>query len=125
MTSVLVNAVPGMVGSRQGKALDVYGKLPYTWSMEKVSTSARLEARLPADIHALLKRAAEIEGRSLTDFVVTAARQAACRTIEETEIIRLSVEDQRQITEAILHPPQPAPALRRAFKRRRELFGSV
>jgi uncharacterized protein (DUF1778 family) len=93
--------------------------------MEKVSTSARLEARLPADIHALLKRAAEIEGRSLTDFVVTAARQAACRTIEETEIIRLSVEDQRQITEAILHPPQPAPALRRAFKRRRELFGSV
>jgi uncharacterized protein (DUF1778 family) len=93
--------------------------------MEKVSTSARLEARLPADIHALLKRAAEIEGRSLTDFVVTAARHAACRTIEETEIIRLSVEDQRQIAEAILHPPQPAPALRRAFKRRRELFGSV
>jgi uncharacterized protein (DUF1778 family) len=125
MTSVLVNAVLGMVGSRQGKALDVYGKLPYAWIMEKVSTSARLEARLPADIHALLKRAAEIEGRSLTDFVVTAARQAACRTIEETEIIRLSVEDQRQIAEAILHPPQPAPALRRAFKRRRELFGSV
>lgn len=93
--------------------------------MEKVSTTARLEARLPADIHALLKRAAEIEGRTLTDFVVTAAREAACRTIEETDIIRLSVEDQRQIAEAILNPPAPAPALRRAFKRRRELFGSA
>ena len=93
--------------------------------MEKVSTTARLEARLPADIHALLKRAAEIEGRTLTDFVVTAAREAACRTIEETDIIRLSVEDQRQIAEAILNPPDPAPALRRAFKRRRELFGSA
>ena len=93
--------------------------------MEKVPTTARLEARLPVDIHALLKRAAEIEGRTLTDFVVTAAREAACRTIEETDIIRLSVEDQRQIAEAILNPPDPAPALRRAFKRRRELFGSA
>jgi uncharacterized protein (DUF1778 family) len=93
--------------------------------MEKASTTARLEARLPADIHALLKRAAEIEGRSVTDFVVTAAREAACRTIEKTEIIRLSVEDQRRIADAILHPPKPAPALRRAFKRRRQLFGSA
>jgi uncharacterized protein (DUF1778 family) len=93
--------------------------------MEKASVTARLEARLPADVHALLKRAAEIEGRTLTDFVVTAAREAACRTIEETDILRLSVEDQRQIAEAILSPPRPTPALRRAFRRRRELFGSA
>jgi uncharacterized protein (DUF1778 family) len=93
--------------------------------MEKVATTARLEARLPAEIHALLKRAAEIEGRTLSDFVVTAAREAACRTIEETDIIRLSVEDQRQIAEAILNPPKPTPALRRAFRRRHELFGST
>ena len=91
--------------------------------MEKVSTTARLEARLPADIHALLKRAAEIQGRTLTDFVVAAAREAACRAIEEADILRLSVEDQRQIAEAILNPPKPAPALRRAFKRRNRLFG--
>jgi uncharacterized protein (DUF1778 family) len=91
--------------------------------MEKVSTTARLEARLPADIHTLLKRAAEIEGRSLSDFVVTAAREAACRTIEQNEIIRLSMEDQRRIFEAILDPPDAAPALRRAFDRRHELFG--
>jgi len=75
-------------------------------------------------VHALLKRAAEIEGRTLTDFVVTSAREAACRTIEEAEIIRLSVEDQRQIAEAILNPPAPTPTLRRAFKHRRKLFGS-
>lgn len=91
--------------------------------MQKVSTTARLEARLPADVHALLKRAAEIQGRTVTDFVVTAAREAACRAIDENEILRLSVEDQRQIAEAILHPPAPAPALRRAFKRRHDLFG--
>jgi uncharacterized protein (DUF1778 family) len=92
--------------------------------MEKLSTTtARLEARLPADVHALLKRAAELQGRTLTDFVVTAARDAACRVIEEADIIRLSVEDQRQLAEAILNPPEPTPALRRAFARRHELFG--
>ncbi len=85
--------------------------------------SARLEARLPNDVHALLKRAAEIEGRSLTDFVVSAAREAACRTIEAAGIIRLSAEDQRRIAEALRNPPEPTPALKKAFRRRRELFG--
>lgn len=91
--------------------------------MDKGITTARLEARLPSDIHALLKRAAELQGRTLTDFVVTAAREAAVRAIEEVEIIRLSAEDQRLIAEAILNPPDPSPALRRAFQRRDELFG--
>jgi uncharacterized protein (DUF1778 family) len=84
---------------------------------------ARLEARLPTAIYAMLKRAAEIEGRTLSDFVVSAARDAASRTIEKTEILRLSVEDQRQFAETILHPPKPNTALRRASKRHRQLFG--
>jgi uncharacterized protein (DUF1778 family) len=91
---------------------------------EPQQPTARLEARLPNEIHALLKRAAEIEGRTLTDFVVSAAREAACRTIEATEIIRLSVEDQRQIAEALLNPPEPAPALKKAFERRSKLLGT-
>ena len=45
------------------------------------------------------------------------------RAIEQTEIIRLSVEDQRQIAEAIINPPEPTPALRRAVRRYRKLFG--
>jgi uncharacterized protein (DUF1778 family) len=91
---------------------------------EETPATARLEARLPNEVHALLKRAAEIEGRTLTDFVVSAAREAACRTIEEAEIIRLSLEDQRRVAEALLSPPEPAPALKRACQRRRELFGA-
>ncbi len=85
--------------------------------------TARLEARLPNEVHALLKRAAEIEGRTLTDFVVSAAREAACRTIEANEIIQLSVEDQRQIAEALLNPPEPAPSWKKAFQQRGELLG--
>jgi uncharacterized protein (DUF1778 family) len=92
--------------------------------MQTSQPTARLEARLPADVHALLKRAAELQGRTLTDFVVTAARDAAQRAIEETEILRLSPEDQRRIAAAVLNPPEPAPALRRAFQRRKALFGT-
>jgi uncharacterized protein (DUF1778 family) len=101
----------------------IYGILPYIASMQTSQPTARLEARLPADVHALLKRAAELQGRSLTDFVVTAAREAAQRAIEETEILRLSLEDQRRIAAAVLNPPEPTPALRRAFERRRALLG--
>jgi uncharacterized protein (DUF1778 family) len=86
--------------------------------------TARLEARLPKDVMARVKRAAEIQGRTLTDFVVTSADEAACRAIEQTEIIRLSLEAQRQIAEAILNPPEPTPALRKAFRRHRELSGA-
>src|SRR5438477_12778200 len=86
--------------------------------------SARLEARLPHDVMVRLKRAAEIQGRTLTDFVVASADEAACRTIRETEIVTLSIEGQRQIAAAILNPPAPAPApaLKRAAKRYRDLF---
>jgi uncharacterized protein (DUF1778 family) len=88
------------------------------------SPTARLEARLPAHVHAMLKRAAEIQGRTLTDFVVAVSSEAARQTIEEAEIMRLSLEDQRLFADALLNPPDPNPALQRAFAKHRELFGS-
>ena len=88
------------------------------------STTARLEARLPVDVHAMLKRAAEIEGRSLTDFVVAAASAAARKTIEDTEMIKLSVEDQQRFADALINPPPLTPAMKRAVARHRSLFGS-
>ena len=91
---------------------------------QTTSSTARLEARLPADVHAMLKRAAEIEGRTLTDFVVAAASAAARKTIEDTEMIKLSVEDQARFAEALINPPPLTPAMKRAIARHRNLFGS-
>ena len=103
----------------------MYGILPYTWVVKQPhQPTARLEARLPNEVLTRLKRAAEIQGRTLTDFVVAAADEAACRAIEQTEIIRLSAEDQRQIAEAILNPPAPTPALRKAFRLHRKLIAA-
>jgi uncharacterized protein (DUF1778 family) len=92
-------------------------------SNQTTTTTARLEARLPVDVHALLKRAAEIEGRTLTDFVVAAASAAARKTVEDAEMIRLSIEDQERFAEALINPPPLAPAMQRAIQRHRRLFG--
>jgi uncharacterized protein (DUF1778 family) len=90
---------------------------------QETPSTARLEARLPHEVMTRLKRAAEIQGRTLTDFVVAAADEAACRAIQDNEVIRLSIEGQRQIAAAILDPPAPTSALKRAARRYRELFG--
>jgi uncharacterized protein (DUF1778 family) len=86
--------------------------------------TARLEARLPHEVMGRLKRAAEIRGRTVTDFVVAAADEAACRAIEETEIFLLSIDGQRQSAAAILNPPAATPALTKAAKRYRDLYGA-
>lgn len=85
--------------------------------------SARIEARITPENLTVIRRAAEIQGRSVSDFIATAAREAAHRAIEETQIIRLSVEQQRQVAEALMNPPPPTPALIRAFEHHRRLFG--
>jgi uncharacterized protein (DUF1778 family) len=84
--------------------------------------TTRLEARISPDALTVVKRAAEIQGRSVSDFVVSAAHEAAQRTIEETQIIRLSAEDQKALAECILNPPEPTRALRRAKAAHRRLI---
>ncbi len=86
------------------------------------SRAARIEARIAPDVLAAVKRAAEIQGRSVSDFVVSAAQEAANRTIAETDIIRLSVEGQRAFAEAIISPPAPTAKLREAFAIHRRLI---
>lgn len=89
---------------------------------QEQNRTARIEARIAPDALAIVKRAAEIQGRSVSDFVVAAAQEAAARAIEETQIIRLSVADQRAFAEAILNPPPPSASLARAAEAYRTLI---
>lgn len=86
------------------------------------SATARLEARISPDLHALLKRAAELQGRTLTDFVVTAVQDAARLAVEQANVVQLSLADQEAFAQALLEPPVASPALKRAFARRRKLL---
>lgn len=76
--------------------------------------TSRIEARIGQDALEVVKRAAAIEGRSLSDFVVAAAHEVACRTIDKTQFIRLSANDQRAFVDALLNPPPLSPAMERA-----------
>jgi uncharacterized protein (DUF1778 family) len=111
---------------RGGKAggvffLTLYGTLPYNSSwriyfmdVHQPTRTARIEARIAQDALELVKYAAAIEGRSLSDFVVAAAHTVACKTIEEAQFIRLSLDDQRAFVDALLNPPPLSPAMERA-----------
>ena len=84
--------------------------------------TARVEARIAPDSLEMIRRAAEIQGRSISDFMVAAAQEAAQRTIAEIEVLRLSRQAQEQFATLLLDPPAPSAALAKAFERHRELI---
>ncbi|MEW6737722.1 MAG: DUF1778 domain-containing protein [Acidobacteriota bacterium] len=89
---------------------------------KKPNRTARIEARIAPDMLAIVKRAAEIQGCSLSDFIIAAAQEAAYRTIEATNIIRLSLEDQQRFVELLLNPPPLVPAMERARQAHTQLI---
>ena len=78
---------------------------------------ARLEARISESQKELFQRAADLTGRSLTDFVVSSLQEAAVRTVREHETLSLSAKDGRQFVAALLQPPMPSARLRKAAQR--------
>ncbi len=76
----------------------------------------RLEARIAPEVGAVLKRAAEIEGHSITDFMVAAASAAAHQTLEQAEAIRLSAESSAFVAD-LLADAKPIPAMHKAKER--------
>ena len=93
--------------------------------MPTAQRQARLEARIAPDVHEILKRAAEIEGRSLTDFVVAAASAAARQTIEQQGVLNLSLESAQLFASLLADPPAPTPAMERARAHHERLVGPM
>ncbi|HEY9179179.1 MAG TPA: DUF1778 domain-containing protein [Candidatus Baltobacteraceae bacterium] len=65
----------------------------------------RFNARLSEEQKAILQRAADLQGMSLTDFVLSSAHDEALRIIEAHEIIRLSQRDSEAFLQALESPP--------------------
>jgi uncharacterized protein (DUF1778 family) len=85
--------------------------------------TARLEARLTDQQKELLQHAADLTGRSLTEFVVSSAQEAAARTVREQEVLTLSARDRQVFVNALLNPKPPGKRLRKAAKRYKSLTG--
>ncbi len=90
--------------------------------MAQTAKSARLEARVKPEQMRLLRRAAELQGRSITDFVLAAAQDAALRAIAESEVIRLTRRASKAFAAALIDPPPAYPGLARAVKHARRLI---
>ena len=84
---------------------------------------ARLEARASAAQKSLLQQAATLSGRTLSEYVVASAQDAARRVLAEHESIRLSREEQLAFVQALLNPPAPNARLKRAAKAYRRRIG--
>jgi uncharacterized protein (DUF1778 family) len=82
----------------------------------------RLEARVTREQKQLIEHAAELEGRSITDFVVASAQSAARQVIQDHEILKLTARDREVFVQALLNPPQPTDKLRQAVRRYKEAF---
>lgn len=83
----------------------------------------RLEARVTSDQKKLIERAAALEGRSVTDFVLTSVQDAARRAIEEHGRLSLSVRDSEAFVDALLNPKPVNDRLRETVRRYREKAG--
>lgn len=77
----------------------------------------RLEARVTPEQKRLIERAAELRGTTVTEFVVVSAQQAAATTIRDFETLALRDEAREVFVRAVLHPPAPNAAARRAAER--------
>jgi uncharacterized protein (DUF1778 family) len=91
-------------------------------SPKEASAMARLEARIPKPLYAMLERAAALRGLTVTAYVTAIMGQDAQRTIEESSIIRLSRDDQTAFAKALIDPPQPAAKLTAAKRRHATLI---
>jgi uncharacterized protein (DUF1778 family) len=83
----------------------------------------RLETRVTAEQKNLIGRAAALQGRTITDFVLTSVQDAARRTIEEHQQIELSVRDSEAFVEALLNPQPVNNRLRDTVRRYRAATG--
>ena len=83
--------------------------------------SARLDTRITPDLLDQVRRAAEIQGRSVSDYVAATLQAAVQRDIADVEIIRLSREASEKFAALLIDPPPINDALKRAFAHHRRL----
>jgi uncharacterized protein (DUF1778 family) len=82
----------------------------------------RLEARVSRETKTLCQKAAAIQGRSLTDFVINSAVEAAKRTVHENQLLKLTQRDRVAFVETLLNAPAPNTRLRKAAERHAQIF---
>ena len=80
--------------------------------------SARLGLRATPEQEAVLRRAAEVAHKSLTDFILDAAYQAAEQTLLDQRLFVVAGSQYRALLEMLDRPESDNPGLADLFSRR-------
>ena len=83
--------------------------------MQATAKTERLEARVPVFLKRIIQRAADLQGRTITDFVIASLDRSARETVREHEVMKLNAEDSLRLAKALINPPAPNAALKRAM----------
>jgi uncharacterized protein (DUF1778 family) len=75
-----------------------------------------LNIRIRPEVRGLIDRAAELAGRTRTDFVLDVARRAAEDTLLDRTLFTVSPQAYRQFLERLDAPPQPNERLRKTMQ---------
>lgn len=80
--------------------------------------SARLEARIPAELKRTLEQAAAVTGHpTLTSFMVDALQSSARKVIDDSRRSRLDAVESKEFVQTLLVPAAPNARLRAAYAR--------
>ena len=77
----------------------------------------RLDLRLTEEQDALIRRAAEQDARSISDFVLSAATLEEEQRLADQRFFMLNEEDHARFEEILQAPPSDDPKLRKLFDR--------
>lgn len=75
-----------------------------------------LNLRIQPELRGLIDRAAKLEGKNRTDFVLSAARRAAEDALMDRTIFALNPKAYAEFLARLDQPPQPNERLRRSLK---------
>lgn len=85
--------------------------------IRSVRKNERLEVRVSPVQKGLVQRAANLQGRTLSEFVAASVQHAAEQVIREHEVLTLAAQDSRAFVEALLAPAAPNEHLRALAER--------
>ncbi len=77
----------------------------------------RLEVRMTVEQKSLIEHAAALQGRTVTDLVLTSVQEAARRAVEEHQRLDLSMRDSRAFVDALINPMPTNARLRETVDR--------
>ena len=94
-----------------------YGSTPYTLTMSTLTSpqrDARLDLRMTADNRALISEAAQLNGTSLTDYVMSVVVREARRDVLQASVLRLDPNTWDDFIAALDEPDTEAMAALRS-----------